>query len=341
MVILPPQLKPGDTIAIISPSWGGAGAFPHRVQAGIRQLESMGFQVVAADNALHQNGWVSDSAENRAADLHACFANPKVRAIISAIGGDHSCHLLPLIDFDLIRENPKILMGYSDITVLNVAIHSATGLVTFNGPTLLTDFAEYPQVLPYTLHHLMRMLAAPGPAGQIEPSPAWTEEFLDWRTRKDQERPRQLEPSPGWTWLKPGTVEGTLIGGCIESLQHLRGTRFWPDWREKIFFWETSEEKPLPQTIDGILMDYENMGVLEQISAMLVGRPMRYTREEKQALRDVILERTRKYAFPIVTDMDFGHTAPQMVLPVGVRARVDTHNQQFVIIEPAVQSSPE
>src|SRR5512146_3218741 len=141
-MIKPPRLKPGDTIGIVSPSWGGAGTFPHRVELGIRHLEESGYRVRLGEHALNHSGYVSDTPENRAADLMAFFADPQVRAIVAAIGGDHACHLLPLLDFDLIRRNPKVLVGFSDITVLNVAIWQATGLVTFNGPALLTDFAE-------------------------------------------------------------------------------------------------------------------------------------------------------------------------------------------------------
>jgi muramoyltetrapeptide carboxypeptidase len=342
-MILPPLLRPGDTIGIVSPSWGGAGAFPHRLERGTRMLESLGYRVVFGEHARNtrarnQHGWVSDTPENRAADLHALFADPEVRAIFSAIGGDHSCQLLPLLDFDLIRRNPKIFLGYSDIHVLTVAIHQQTGLVTFNGPAILTDFAENPRMLDYSLENLLRVLTRPEPPGRIDPAETWTEEFLDWGTKKDLERPRQMQQSPGWTWLKPGLGEGKLMGGCLETLQHLRGTPYWPDFADALFFWETSEEKPSPQTIDGILMDYENMGVFEQIRGMLVGRPIYYTDAEKQELNEVILERTKKFPFPIVTGMDFGHTAPLLTLPLGVRARIDVEARRFEIIEPAVKN---
>ncbi len=111
-MIKPPRLKPGDTIGIVSPSWGGAGAFPHRVEQGIRQLEGMGFKVKLAPHALGQHGFVSATPEHRASDLHTLFADPQVKAILAAIGGDHACHLLPLLDFDLIQNNPKILVGF-------------------------------------------------------------------------------------------------------------------------------------------------------------------------------------------------------------------------------------
>ncbi len=336
-MIKPPRLKPGDTIGIVSPSWGGAGAFPHRVEQGIRQLEGMGFKVRLAPHALGQHGYVSATPEHRASDLHTLFADPQVKAILAAIGGDHACHLLPLLDFDLIQNNPKILVGFSDNTVLNVAIWQRTGLVTFNGPMLLTDFGEYPRLLEYTERYFVRAVSSPEAMGKIDPARHWTEESPDWGTKKDLERPRALQPSKGWTWLKTGRAKGRLVGGCLESLEHLRGTPYWPDWRDAIWFFETSEDKPSPEDVDAMLMDYENMGVFEKLRGMLVGRPLHYSADEKEQLRERILERTKRYTFPIITDMDFGHTSPMFTLPIGCRAKIDTYQQAFSILEPAVE----
>jgi muramoyltetrapeptide carboxypeptidase LdcA involved in peptidoglycan recycling len=331
------RLSPGDHVGIISPSWGGAALFPHRVELGVRALERLGLRVKLGRHALNSRGFVSDSPANRAADVHDMFRDPEVRLIVAAIGGAHSCHLLPYLDFDLIREHPTLFMGYSDITVLNVAIWAATGLVTFNGPALLTDFAEYPEMFEYTRSWFWRTVTRPDPVGAIAPSADWTEEFLDWAKQEDLTRPRAMQRSGGWTWLKRGTAEGVLVGGCIESLQHLRGTRFWPSWERCILFVETSEMAPPPSVVDGMLMDYQNMGVFNRIRALLVGRPMRYTDDQRQQLRDVVLEHTKKFEFPVVTDMDFGHTAPQFTLPIGCRARVDVTAQRFEILESAVE----
>ena len=139
--------------------------------------------------------------------------------------------------------------------------------------------------------------------------------------------------------MKGGHAEGILIGGCLESLQHLRGTPYWPDlgqWEEAILFFETSEEKLAPSTVDGILMDYENRGVLERIRDLLVGRPYAYTPEERRELREVVLERTQRYGFPVVADMDFGHTSPMFMLPLGCRALIDAKRERFEIVEAAV-----
>ena len=311
--------------------------FPHRVERGVQHLQSLGLKVKIAPHALNQRGFVSDTPQNRAHDIHSMFGDPEVKAIVAAIGGDHSCHLLPLLDFDLIRRNSKAFMGFSDITVLNVAIWKATGLVTFNGPALLTDFAEHPGMFEYTERYMLKALCEAKPIGVIEPSTWWTEEFLDWEQKADLKRPRARHHSPGWTWLRGGVAEGVLVGGCLPSLQHLRGTRFWPEWEEAILFFETSEGPPPPERVDAILMDYENMGVLQRLKGLIVGRPMRYTDEEKQQLREVVLERTSRYTFPIVTDMDFGHTSPQFTIPIGCRARIDAENQRFEVIDAATE----
>lgn len=329
-------LRPGSTIGIIAPSGWGPVAYPHRVERGKAFLESLGYQVVLGEHIFGRHGDTSGTPAERVADIHLFFADSQVHAIVSAIGGDHACHLLPLLDFDLIRRNPKIFLGYSDVTILNLAIYHKTGLVTFNGPNLMTDLAEYPSPLIYTVESLRRSLTRVQPIGPIAPAHEWTEEFLDWGQYADLQRARALQASPGWTWLKKGRAEGLLVGGCLESLQHLRGTPYWPSLDGAILFIETSELVPSLSWIDAVLQDYDNMGVLGRLAGMLVGRPLGYNDDGKAKLRAVIQERTQRYAFPIVTDMDFGHTAPQFTLPIGVRANLDSSTRTFAIVESAV-----
>ena len=148
-----------------------------------------------------------------------------------------------------------------------------------------------------------------------------------------------ISPSWGGAAVFPHRVD---LG--VRALERLglrvklgRRTRFWPSWDGCILFVETSEMAPPPAVVDGMLMDYQNMGVFDRIGALLVGRPMRYTDLQRQQLRDVVLERTAGFDFPVVMDMDFGHTAPQFTLPIGCRARVDATAERFEILEPAVE----
>ena len=332
----PPRLRVGDAIGVISPAWGGGAEYPHRVERGVRYLESLGFRVRMAPHAMNSIGYVSDTPENRVADIHEMFRDPEVKAVVSMIGGDHSCHLLPHLDFDLIRENPKVFVAYSDVTVLSVALWTKTGLVNFNGPAIMVELAEYPKVFDYTERYLLKALCSAEPLGQVESSAWWTDEMLDWDTKDDLTRARTGQASSGWTWLKGGSGEGVLVGGCLESMQHLRGTPYWPDLDGAILFLETSEEKPDPERVDGILMDYENMGAFAGLRGLLFGRPMLYEPEEREQLRQVILERTAGYEFPVITDMDFGHTSPVFTVPVGCRAAIDAERERFEIVEAAV-----
>lgn len=336
MITKPKALQPGDTVGVVSPSWFGGPAFVRRARRGTAQLERLGFRVRIGRHAFENDGWVSASAERRADDIHSMFRDPEIKAILATIGGDHSCHLLPHLDWDVIRANPKIFMGFSDITVLNNAIHRETGLVTFNGPGLMTDWAEFPEMPEYARQSAVTALTSTRPIGTLSPAPSWTEEFLDWGSGADEARPRIQQPSSGWIWIRGGASEGRVVGGCLESLQHLRGTRWWPDFAGATLFIETSEVRPTPETIDGILMDYENMGVFQQITGMLIARPYGYSNEDRYRLHDIVRRRTEKFSFPVLADIDAGHTSPIMTLPIGCRVRLDSASVGFEIVDSAV-----
>lgn len=333
-LIRPPALRPDDLVRVLSPSWCGAGLYPHRLERGCTALKSLGLRVDLGAHALAVTGHVAGTANQRAADLNAAFAQPEVRAIFCAIGGDHSNQLLNLLDFDLIRENPKPLVGFSDITVLQLALLARSGLTSFYGPTVLTGLAEFPQPLPYTLDHLRRALFTTTPLGLIEPSASWTDEYLDWGEKADLIRPRSLSLNRGPRALKEGVAVGQLMGGCLPSLMHLRGTHYWPDFEGALLFWEIPEGRYGPAEVDSHLADLELVGVFARIRGMLVGRPYQYTDAMRAELDAVILERTSGFGFPILIDLDFGHTDPISTMPVGARAELDTGRLLLNILEP-------
>jgi muramoyltetrapeptide carboxypeptidase len=336
-VIKPFALEPGQTIGIVSPSWFGGRLYERRANRGIAQLERLGYRVRVGQYAFENDGWVSASVDKRVADIHAMFGNPDVRAIFATIGGDHSSHLLPYLDWNLIRQNPKIFMGFSDITVLNNAINRETGLVTFNGPALMTEWAEFPDMPDYSRNSVLGMITRPEPCGLVSPASSWTEEFLDWETGADETRPRKQTASSGWQWLREGVAKGPLVGGCLESLQHLRGTRWWPDLEGAILFLETSEERPSPPKVDGLLMDLENMGELNKIAGLIVARPYGYSDTDRVVLHQVIIDRTSKWSIPVLADVDAGHTSPILTLPIGCMVRLDSRIEGFELLEAAVQ----
>lgn len=342
----PPMLRRGDRIAAISLAWGGPGAFPHRYETGKRQLEAaFGVEVVPTPHALRDPAWLAVNPEARAEDLMEAFTDPAIKGIIATIGGEDSIRLLPFLDLQLIGANPKVFMGYSDVTVTHLACYAA-GLTSFYGPTIMAGFGENGGLHPYLERAVRRTLFAPEPPGLVEPNTdGWTVEFLDWGDPANQERRRTLSPSPGWRWLQgQAPVEGRLIGGCIEVLDWLRGTPIWPGrevWEGAIIFLETSEEAPTPLAVTRMLRALAACGALERAGALLFGRPggrvppERFAEYDEAILR-VLHDELERGDMPIVTCMDFGHTDPITVLPYGVMARVDPQACRVRLLEAGV-----
>ena len=345
-LIKPRKLNPGDRVAAVSLSWGGPGEIPHRYEAGVCQLEAeFGVSVVAMPHALKPEEWLHRHPRARADDLMAAFEDPSIAAIVSTIGGDDSIRLLPYIDLDVIRSNPKIMMGYSDTTIALMACLKA-GLVSFCGPAIMAGFAENGGMFPYMVESVRRTLCSSEPIGTIEPNAdGWTVEFLDWADPENQERKRALNPSTGWRYLQgEGVRSGRLIGGCLEVFDWLRGTALWPDldfWNDAILFLETAENAPPPEILTCALRALAAVGVLERLSGILLGRPgggippddfVNYD----DALLSVVSGEYGLTDMPIVTRMDFGHTDPFFVMPYGVRAEIDCDAQTFSIVENAV-----
>lgn len=144
----PPRVRPGQTVAIVSPSSGAVGKWPHRVARATAYLNSLGLRVRVMSNAARSDGWASAPPRARVADVHEAFADNEVAVLLASIGGNHSNQLLPFLDYELIRTHPKIFQGYSDITVLHWAIRKHAGLSTFYGPALVPELGEFPTVLP-------------------------------------------------------------------------------------------------------------------------------------------------------------------------------------------------
>lgn len=345
-MIKPQKLQRGDTVATVTLSWGGPGAVPHRYQAGKRQLQDQfGLTVVEMAHTLRDPAWLRRNPQARADDLMAAFSDPAIKAIISTIGGDDSIRLLPYLDLDLIRDNPKIFLGYSDTTVSHLACYKA-GLVSFYGPAIMSGFAENGGMFPYMVDSVQRTLFSSAPVGPLLPNPdGWTVERLDWNDPATQDQVRKLNPSTGWRFLQGrGVRRGRLIGGCFEVLDWLRGTQIWPDagaWTDAILFLETSEDAPSPLMVEYGLRAMAALGVLHRLAGILFARPggpvaVEDFEQYDRALLKVVAEECGLSDLALVTRMDFGHTDPMLVLPYGVLAEIDCDRQQVSIIENAV-----
>jgi muramoyltetrapeptide carboxypeptidase LdcA involved in peptidoglycan recycling len=342
-LVRPRALTAGDRVAAVSLSWGGPGAFRQRYEAGKRQLEAeFGVEVVAMPHTLGRPEELAARPASRAEDLHRALTDPAIAGIISTIGGDDSIRLLPLLDLDLMRANPKVFLGFSDTTITQMAFLRA-GVVSFYGPSLMTGFAENGGMHPYTRDGVRELLFSHAEAPSWpENDDGWTVEHLDWSDPSNQNRRRALVPTSGWRWLGGVGAQGPLVAGCMEVLDWLRGTPWLPDLDGAVLAIETSEEGPPPAIVTRFLRSLAAGGQLARLAAVLFGRPggWHVPVEEHLAYDDAIVDVIRGEAgmtsVPIVTGMDFGHTDPVWTLPLGVRIRVDPSDRSIRFLEPGV-----
>ena len=342
-LIKPERLKKGDTVATVSLSWGGAGDkdLLWRYEKGKRRLtEQFGLRVVEMPNTLKGSDFVYRHPEKRAEDLMQAFADPSIRAVIACIGGDDSIRLLPYIDFDVLRRNPKIFLGYSDSTVTHFMCMKA-GIASVYGPSILAEFAENVKIFDYTAHWLQKTLFEPEPLGTIPCAGEWTGERMPW-TLENEHTAKVLQKNTGYEFLQgDAVVQGPLIGGCIEVMEMMKGTALWPDphqFDNAVLFLETSEEMPEPDYIAYWLRNYGVQGVLQKVSGIVWGKPYQGKHYDayKQAILKVLAELSLT-GLPVVYNMSFGHNEPMACIPYGAKAKIDCRVQTFSILESGVR----
>ena len=344
--VKPKILRPGSRVAAISLSWGGPGTVPYRYQIGKQQFEEeFGVKVVETAHALRDADWLAKNPEARADDLMAAFADQTIDGIISTIGGEDSIRTLPYLDLDLIRKNPKVFMGFSDTTISHAVCFKA-GIVSFYGTSFMAGFAENCGMFPYMVDSVRRTLFSTEPIGVLEPNQAeWTVEYLPWENPENQSIRRKLNTCTGWRFHQnEGIVEGQLFGGCVDVLDWLRGTDYFPsagDLQDAVLFLETSEEMLPPSFLTRFVRCLAAMDILEGLGGILLGRPgggvdPQTFGEYDDALCKTVREEYGLNDMPIVTNMDFGHTDPMFVIPMGMKVRIDSTKQEIAIDAAAV-----
>ncbi|SES42576.1 Muramoyltetrapeptide carboxypeptidase LdcA (peptidoglycan recycling) [Psychrobacillus sp. OK032] len=343
MLIKPKMLQAGDKVATISLSWGGAGEpnLKWRYDQGVERLEKVfGLEVVSMPNSLKGANYLYENPKARAEDLMNAFKDSSIKGIISNIGGSESIRLLPYIDFDIIRSNPKIFIGYSDSTITHLLCHKA-GISSFYGPSILMDFAENVEMHAYTVEALKKTLFTNEVIGEIKPALEWTSDRLEW-IEENKHTKRKMYSNKGYEVLQGnGIVQGTLIGGCIEVLEFAKGTSLWPNeayWKDSILFFETSEEMPEPTYIEYWLRNYGAQGILQKAKGIIFGKPLKekYYKEYKESILKIMKELDLTN-LPILYNLNFGHTEPKFVLPYGALAEIDCVNGTFSILESGVE----
>lgn len=361
--IIPQALKPGDTVAFLSPSSRLNTVYEVPLRRAKAVVEALGFRVkiIWTPGSTPETTTIRESIAHRIEELREAFGDPDVAAIICTAGGTTATEMLPALLADealprLIRENPKIFVGFSDITALHWALAAATGLRTFYGPTVIEQLGEAPEPQAFTLRALLRAITAPAPLGALPQSEEYTPAVPDFFLSADKGStvPGKRRPTPARRWLRSGRAEGPLFGGFILMTIRLGGVAaVAPDWTGKIMFLETaysesSVEKSYPLSqIQKCLGDLAAAGVFEKIEGLVLGRCFGYDSAEALAsLERVVGEALaigeeegcagRTKQFPVLMHADFGHTNPMLTLPMGAMARLDAAQDEFAILEPGV-----
>ncbi|KAF2802606.1 peptidase S66, LD-carboxypeptidase A [Mytilinidion resinicola] len=349
--IVPPKLQPGDTVAFVSPSERLNHLWASPLSRAALWLESLGLKVKTfyAPSSDTEETFAT-AITNRVNELHAAFSDPSIKAIVCTVGGTKANQILRHLDYALISANPKILVGNSDITNLHYALYTQAHLRTFYGPAAISELSDFPTPISFTAEHFTNVLLSPSDiaVGKLPRSTHWAPKLFheacpDERT----DRPRDLESSPPWTWVRPGAARGPILGGCLPIVVRLAGTPYFPSHRGSILLLETpmaesSLTRPLPiARARAAMVDLLNAGVLEDAVGLVVGRPFGYDADMREAFRTMIGEvcdqvKSRVGEFPILCDVDVGHTSPVLTVPLGALAELDSGKDEWKVVEAGV-----
>ena len=337
-----PKVQAGDQVAVVSPSAGLPGKYPHVQEQGLRRLrEVFGLRPVEYPTTRQMRS----SPQDRARDLMAAFADPDNRAVFASIGGDDQINVLAHLNEEIFIRNPKPFFGYSDNTHFETYLWKL-GIPSYYGCAIMTQLAMQHRMHDMTTRYLRLALFNKAEA-ELEASPEFTDVELPWSDPDNLAQPRTMERNEGWYWNGTRDVGGVLWGGCLESLdEQLQVGKYLPTPRMLdgvILFIETSEMLPDAAFVRRVLTAMGERELLAGAQALLVGRPKAWEfdqphlpeqrRRYRAEQRDVVLEVFRTYnpSGPVVQNLDFGHTDPQIPLPNGGKTQVLSNERKIVV----------
>jgi muramoyltetrapeptide carboxypeptidase len=316
-LIRPKALRQGDMVGLITPS--SYVSDPDRLALAERTARYFGLVPKFGSNVRKREGYLGGTVEERVEDLHAMFRDPGIKAVFAIRGGYGAAQLLDRIDFDLIRSNPKIFLGYSDITALHLAIQRRAGLVTFHGPVVLSRFT------PYTQTYFRKALFETEPIGRVTNPP-------------DSDA---LRPAHVLRTVRPGRARGSLIGGNLSLISSTMGTPYEIETSGRVLFIEDVDEQPY--SIDRMLTQLRLAGKLDAAAAVIFGecqdcgpREFKTSFESTLSVGEVVDGILGRIRIPVLSGLTIGHTDDQLTLPLGVMAQLDAERGELIIEEAGV-----
>ena len=315
--IIPERLKAGDKVMVIAPARGIKIIGQDCREIARQRLEGLGLKVAFAPNTTDEN-WDfmgSTTVEKRVADIHTAFADKSVKAVLTIIGGANSNQLVKFLDYDLIKNNPKIFCGFSDITALHSAIRAKTGLETYYGP----HFSSLGMKLgcDYTFDHFVKMLVTDG-RDEVTPSEIWSDDL--WFLDQDK---REFEANEGYWNIHNGSAKGEINGGNLCTFNLLLGTEYRPEFKPNtILFIEDTEVSPLAdfeRNLQALICqpDFKN------VKALVIGRFQKGSKVTREGLEYILNTKPELKDLPILANVDFGHSSPLLTIPLGGTATLD------------------
>jgi muramoyltetrapeptide carboxypeptidase len=307
-LIFPPRFAVGDTIGIAAPA-----SPPEKegvIEEAIERFTKLGFKVKTGIHLRKRDGYLAGSDGERAADINALFADREVKGIFALRGGYGSCRILPLLDYDVIRANPKPFVGYSDITAMHLAILVRAGLVTFHGSNASSAFTEG------NMGACRKMLVNDGAA-----DPALGDRGLPSEGKSDILFSRNDAHGAKVKTVVAGQTKGQLFGGNMTCLLRLLATPYEPDFRGVILFLEDTGEKAY--RVDGMFTHLRLAGILSQINGLVLGQFDHTDPAEQERITACLKREAERIGVPCISDAPMGHLAEQIVVPQGVKAELD------------------
>jgi len=310
-LIKPLHLDPGDTIGVISP---GSPVDKELLQRGMAFLEKKDFRTRIGKSVFEQKGYLAGTDYQRLEDLHSMFVNSEIKAIFYSRGGYGSIRLLEYIDNSLIRNSPKILVGYSDATAIQWALLQFTGLITFSGPMAAPDFGSK-DVDNKTADHCLSMLRGDTDALNLTKCSTETLEVLN-----------------------SGNAAGPVICGCLTLICNLVGTQYCPQLDGAILVIEDIGEEPYK--IDRAITMLQHHGVFDRVSGLVVGKFVNCEAENQRdkhiTVPDILYPVVKKYGIPALMNLSYGHIPDKLTIPIGAQGMINTKNREFIITESVV-----
>lgn len=319
------KLNKGDTIAVFSPSSPATVYARKRFERAKEFIRSKGFQVKEGKLTGRSDAYRSGSIKERAEELNELLYDSEVKCIMSAIGGMNSNSILPYIDYEHFKKHPKVIIGYSDMTAILLAIYAKTGIPTYYGPAMVASFGEFPPFVEETFEYfedvLIKDLVLPF---SFKTPKQWTEEFIPW---EEQERGKKGEKNQLVT-VHGGTARGRLIGGNLNTMQGIWNTEYMPTIQKgDILLIEDSLKEAA--TIERSFSLLKCSAVFDRIGGLILGKHEKFNdletgRKPYEILKEVMGE----VSFPVLAEFDCCHTHPMLTMPIGAVVELDADNQK-------------